>query len=167
MTLEWIEKYMTEAEQLIYNNNVDGGLDLLNSLLYEEPGYGRLHNHLGWAYTYYTQDVARAELHLQMAIKFQPAYPAPYLHMGQLLIRQGRYGEAIEYLNAGLAKPECNKFAFLELLGRAYELTAEYRQAIGVYRKAIVASMAEHELNTLTQGIKRCRRKRWALFFSL
>ncbi|HEY0743455.1 MAG TPA: tetratricopeptide repeat protein [Chryseosolibacter sp.] len=166
MRLEWIEQYMTQAEQLIYNNNVEGGLELLNSLLYEEPGYGRLHNHLGWAYTYYTQDAARAELHLRMAIKFYPEYPAPYVHMGQLLIRLGRYNEAIEFLNTGLTKPECNQFTFLELLGRAYELKAEFRNAIGVYRRAMVASMADHELATLTQGIKRCRRKRWALFFS-
>jgi hypothetical protein len=50
MRIEWIEKLMTEAEALIVNNQVENGLELLNSLLYDEPGYGSLHNHIGWAY---------------------------------------------------------------------------------------------------------------------
>ena len=166
MKLEWVEQYMKEAEQLIYANEVDRGLSLLNELLYDEPGYGRLHNHLGWAYTYYTGDSERAELHLTMAIKFQPEFFAPYLHIGQLLIRIGRADEAIEYLEIGLTKPEANRMALWELIGRAFELKAEYRKAIAAYKQAIIASMAEHELNSLNEGIKRCRRKRWVLFFS-
>jgi predicted Zn-dependent protease len=166
MKLEWIEQYLKEAEQLIYANEVDRGLNLLNELLYDEPGYARLHNHLGWAYTYYTGDSARAELHLQMAIKFQSDFFAPYLHLGQLLIRLGRTAEALEYLEAGLKKPEANVVALWELIGRAYELKTEYRNAIAAYKNAVVASMADHELNTLNEGIKRCRKKRWVLFFS-
>ncbi len=167
MILEWIEIYMKEAEQLIYSNEVEKGLALMNELLYDEPGYARLHNHLGWAYTYYTSETERAELHLRMAIKFNPEYQAPYLHIGQLLVRLGRYAEAIGYLETGITKPEAYAMGFWELIGRAHEHQGEFRKAIAAYRKAIVASMAEHELNTLTQGIKRCRRKRWALFFSL
>jgi predicted Zn-dependent protease len=166
MKLEWIEQYMKEAEQLIYANEVDRGVKLLNELLYDEPGYGRLHNHLGWAYTYYTGDSARAELHLRMAIKFQPEFFAPYLHIGQLLIRLGRATEAIGFLETGLTKPEANVAALWDLIGRAYELKAEYRKAISAYKQALIASMAEHELNTFREGIKRCRKKRWVLFFS-
>jgi tetratricopeptide (TPR) repeat protein len=157
---------MKEAEQLIYANEVDRGLNLLNELLYDEPGYGRLHNHLGWAYTYYTGDSVRAELHLRMAIKFHSGFFAPYLHIGQLLIRIGRATEAIEYLEIGLTKPEANLVALWELIGRAYELKTEYRKAIAAYKQAMIASMADHEVNTFKEGIKRCRKKRWVLFFS-
>src|SRR5262245_22385211 len=111
MRLEWIEKHLHNAEQLIYSNEVDRGLDLLHSLLYDEPGYGALHNHLGWAYMYYTADSAKAELHLRMAIKFHPEMQAPYLHLGNLLIRLGKHGEAIGLLEEGLKKPEANRVA--------------------------------------------------------
>src|SRR5689334_24137608 len=94
---EWIEKYMTEAEQLIYNNKVNEGLELMQSLLYDEPGYARLHNHLGWAYMYYTSDERNAELHLKMAIQFEPEFMASYLHIGSLYNRLARYEEALKY----------------------------------------------------------------------
>jgi len=42
MRLEWIEKYMKDAEILIYENQIDAGLKVLDGLLYEEPGYGSL-----------------------------------------------------------------------------------------------------------------------------
>ena len=91
MKIEWLEKYMADAEQLIYNNRVGEGLELLNALLYDEPGYGSLHNHIGWAYLYYTTDLAQAELHLKMALTFDTAFAPPYLHLGTLYLRSGKY----------------------------------------------------------------------------
>jgi tetratricopeptide (TPR) repeat protein len=166
MKLEWIGKYLKEAEQLMYTNEVDRGLELLNNLLYDEPGYGSLHNHLGWAYMYYTGEPAKAELHLRMAIKFHPEFQAPYLHIGQLLIRLGRHSEALEYLAQGVTKPEANMVAFWESTGRAYELKSEYRNAIVAYKRAMMASLVEHEMNNLNEGIKRCRKKRWVALFN-
>ena len=81
MKLTWMEKYLADAEGMILEDRVDEGLTLLNNLLYEEPGYGRLHNYLGWAYFYYTYDMTRAELHLKMAIKFDESYVPPYIHL--------------------------------------------------------------------------------------
>jgi len=165
MRIDWIEKYLREAEQLIYANNVDGGLQLMNDLLYDEPGYGSLHNYLGWAYLYYTGDADRAEMHLRMAVKFNEEYPAPYLHMGTLLIRKGKYNEAITFLEKGLQKPNANRLAFLESIAHAHELCREYKKAIRTYKSALAASIG-HESNTLMESIKRCRKKRVTLFFS-
>lgn len=167
MKNEWLENYMGEAERLIVENRTVEGLDLLQGLLYEEPGYGPLHNHLGWAYLYYSTDVERAELHLKMAMKFAPDFPAPYLHMGQLMIRLGRYAEAIHALEGGIKKPDANQVAFQESLGRAWEMRSEFGKAKSAYKKALLASMSEHEMSGLQESIKRCRKKSWVLFFSL
>jgi len=167
MKIEWIEKYLKEAEGLIYDNKVNEGLELMNGLLYEEPGYGFLHNHLGWAYMYYTQDVAKAELHLKMAIKFSGEYQAPYLHLGNLCIRNGRYLEAVELLECGVQKPNAYRVAFLENIGHAYELNRNYTKAIKAYREAALASVVTYEITNLTEGIKRCRKKKWAVTFGL
>ena len=163
--IEWIEKYLAEAEQLIYANNVEGGLDLLNNLLYDEPGYGTLHNHLGWAYLYYTPDVNRAELHLKMAMRFNEAYAPPYLHLGTLYIRIGKYKDAIAILEKGARLQNANRFAFLENTAQAYELNGEYKKAIETYKTALKATVG-HESNVLMESIKRCRKKRVTLFFS-
>lgn len=80
MRIEWMEQYMADAERLIVNNQIEDGLVLLNNLLYDEPGYGSLHNHIGWAYMYYTTEVAKAERHLKLAIHFDAEFTAPYLH---------------------------------------------------------------------------------------
>jgi predicted Zn-dependent protease len=162
MKIEWIEKYLKEAEQLIYDNRVNDGLALLQNLLYDEPGYGYLHNYLGWAHLYYTTDVAQAELHLKMAIKFDGEYPAPFIHMGNLLIQCNRYAEAIEYLEQGAHKPTANRVVFLEAIGRAWELRGEFAKAIKAYREGMIASMAEHEISNLQSHVVRCRKKRWA-----
>jgi tetratricopeptide (TPR) repeat protein len=167
MRIEWIETCMSDAERLIYNNELTKALEMLNGLLYKEPGYGSLHNHIGWAYLYYTTETAKAELHFKMAIRFDAEFAAPFLHMGNLYVRMGRYSEAITYLEKGLLLPSANRVALLETMAHAYELRNEYSKAIGLYKKAMLASMAEHEMTNLQAGIKRCRKKRFAFLFTI
>ena len=164
MRIEWIEKYMYEAERMIVQggHEMQSGLDILNGLLYEEPGYGSLHNHLGWAHLYYTFDFAQAELHLKTAVRFHPEFQAPYLHLGTLYLRQGRYQEAIDILTTGLTKPQANKTSMLDIIGQSYEMLQEYGRAIKAYREAKLFSMSTGEMNIFSDGIKRCYRKRWA-----
>jgi tetratricopeptide (TPR) repeat protein len=166
MKIDWMEKYLTEAEGLIYNNQIEQGLEILNDLLYDEPGYGRLHNHIGWAYMYYTSDIAKAELHLTMAIRFNEAHAAPYLHMGNLCLRTERYGEALEYLSKGITKENANKIAFLESTAHVYEMKREYTKAIKAYKEATLVSMAGFEINNLAEAIKRCQKKRLVHYFT-
>jgi len=165
MELEWMNSYLASAEQMMYNNQVAEGLELMDSLLYEEPGYGTLHNHLGWAYLYYTADLAKAELHLKMAMKFDAGYAPPYLHMGNLCIRTGRHTEALQYLEAGVRKNSANKVAFLENIAQVYELKRDYSKAINYYKEAL-ASTVGFETAQLSEGIKRCRKKRWVMMFT-
>lgn len=165
MRIEWIEKYMTEAELLITGNQIESGLQLLNSLLYEEPGYGSLHNHIGWAYMYYTADTTKAEMHLKLAIQFDGNFMAPYLHLGSLQTRMGRYTDALKYFEKGLTVPNTNKMAFLEGMANAYELKRDYAKAIKYYKEALVSTLGFETAN-LAEGIKRCRKKRWVTMFN-
>lgn len=164
--IEWIEKHMATAEQLIYDNQVEQGLKVLDTLLYEEPGYGSLHNHIGWAYMYYTPDAAKAELHLKLSIRFDAAFAPAYLHLGVLYNRLGRYSEAIDCLRVGLTKPNANKYALMSNIAQAYELRGELGAAIKAYKEALVTSVAEFEVSQLMEGVKRCRRKRMAMLFT-
>lgn len=165
MKLEWMNSYLANAEQMMYNNQVQEGLELMNDLLYEEPGYGILHNHLGWAYLYYTSDLSKAELHLKMAIHFDAEYAPPYLHLGNLYLRMERLTEALSLFEKALTKKEANKAAFLESIARVYELRREFGKAIKFYKEAL-ASTTGFETAQLTEGIKRCQKKRWVLLFS-
>lgn len=165
MRIEWMEKYMADAERLIYSNQVEEGLLMLNDMLYDEPGYGSLHNHIGWAYMYYTADVEKAERHLKLAVYFDASFAAPYLHLGNLYIRMGRYAEALTNLKNGLTKQNANRIAFLESIAHVHELKREYSAAIKVYKEALASSVG-FETTNFTESIKRCRKKRWTLMFN-
>jgi tetratricopeptide (TPR) repeat protein len=165
-TIVWIEKYLTEAEQMIFDGRVEEGLNILNNLLYAEPGYASLHNHLGWAYVYHVKNDQQAELHFKVAMRFAPEYAPPYLHLGNLLNRIGRYTEAIEYFREGLTKPEANRSALFEGIAYAFELRGELGQAVRAYKAAANASVIDFEVDRMLKSAKRCRKKRLALFFS-
>lgn len=167
MKINWMETYLKEAEQLIYDNRVQDGIALMQDLLYDEPGSGYLHNLLGWAFLYYTEEVSQAELHLKMAMHFDGEYAAPYIHMGNLMIRATRYTDAIHYLKQGLQKSSANKVVFMELIGQALELKGEYGQAIRAYREAMMATLNEFEVNNMAKHTARCRKKRWANFWKV
>ena len=162
--IEWMEGYMADAERLITDNRVDEGLTILQNLLYDEPGYGSLHNHLGWAYMYHTPDSEKAELHFTMAMRFDASYAPPYLHLGNLYNRTGRYTAAIEQFTRGLSAVGANRVALYEGLALAHEMRKEFRAAIKSYKEAIAGS-AGMEFNHLREGIKRCRSKRWVMLF--
>lgn len=165
MKIVWIDEYLAEAEKMIYDDRVNDALTVLTGLLYDEPGYGKLHNHLGWAYLYYKRDEELAELHLKMAIRFDEEFPAPYLHLASLYTDQAKYTEALRYLEMGVAKPKADKLIFYRDMANLYELSGKYRKAIGVYREALASSLG-YESHSLIEGIKRCRKKRWALLLS-
>lgn len=161
MRIEWIETYLKSAEKLIMEGEVERGIHILSNLLYEEPGYSPLHNHIGWAHLYYSGNMEQAEIHLKAAIALHPESAPPYLHAGQLYLRKGQYSAAIEILHAGLSRAEANKVALYEGIGQAYEMRHEYKKAIAAYKNAALCSLATFEINNLAQGIRRCRRKRW------
>ncbi|HYG04060.1 MAG TPA: hypothetical protein VD927_16555 [Chryseosolibacter sp.] len=166
-TMEWMEKYLQEAEGLIINGQTDEGLNILNSLLYEEPGYGVLHNYLGWAYMYFAKDAVRAELHFTMAMRFSPDYAPPFLHMGNMLMQAARYNEAIATFSEGLNKKEALRSALLEGMAQALEMTGAYRQAVRKYKEAAQSTMIDFEVDRILKSVKRCRRKRVGMLFSL
>jgi tetratricopeptide (TPR) repeat protein len=165
MRIEWMEKYMADAERLIYSNQIEEGLMMLDNLLYDEPGYGSLHNHIGWAYMYYTADAEKAERHLKLAIYFDAQFAAPYLHLGNLYIRMGRYSDALANLEKGLTKQNANRVAFIESIAHVYELKRDYSKAIKSYKEALASSVGFDTTN-FTAGIKRCWKKRWVMMFS-
>lgn len=168
MRIQWIEEFMEEAVELIVagGESLERGVTVLDGLLYDEPGYGRLHNHLGWAHLYYTFDLAKAEVHLKAAIRFQEDYQAPYLHLGTLYVRQQKYGAAIDILDQGLMKPEANKAAMYELIGQAYEMRRDYASALRAYYQAMHSTFVSHEVNMYSESMKRCRKKRWSAMLS-
>ena len=154
------ERLLAMAERLILEQRVEEGLDLLNGLLFDEPGSAALHNELGWGYLYFAANPARAERHFEAAIRFEPTYAPPYLHLGNLHNQAGRFGVALEWFAKGLARDHANRSALMAGMGWAHEMRGEYRMAIRRYKEAL-AFAAGTEYDSLRESIRRCRGKRW------
>jgi tetratricopeptide (TPR) repeat protein len=165
-TIRWIEDYMTRAEDLIFDGHVDQALNILLELLFDEPGYAPLHNMLGWAYLYHVKDEATAEMHFRVAIKFSPDYAPPYLHLGTMMNQRGCYADAIALFREGLNKPQAIHNALLEGIAQAHEMRSQYGQAIRTYKEAVSKSVADFDVDRILRAVKRCRRKRFAMYFS-
>jgi len=157
--IKWIEEYLEEALRLANDEGHEPALKLLDKLLYEEPGYGRLHNVLGNIYFYHADEIASAERHFRMAIKFDPRLADPYVHLGRLLCEDERHDEAIKIYTKGLKAKQAFKSGLLSGAGKAYELKKKYRKAIVHYKDALSHSAELWYCLMLEESIKRCKRK--------
>lgn len=162
MKFETLDNYLRVAREMIYNGEIDEALKLMQELLYDEPGYYSLHNHLGWALMYYTDDLQRAEVHLLMAIKFNPSYGPSYLHLGNLYIKMRRYSDAVSMLQQGLTKPDIYAAAYYEAMAEAFELLRKYRKAVENYKLAMVNTVGE-DAERFIRRIRACRKKRFVM----
>ncbi len=158
--IKWVEEYLEEALRLACEDSYEPALKLLDKLLYEEPGYGRLHNTLGKIYFYYAEDVEAAERHFTMAIKFDPRLAEPYVLLGQLLNDEERHDEAIRIYLKGLKAKQAFKSGLFHGAGKAYELKKQYKKAIEHYQSALENSAELWDCRVLEESIKRCKRKR-------
>jgi hypothetical protein len=54
--IKWLEEYLEHALEVAWLEGHERALKLLDRLLYEEPGYGKLHQTLGIVYARYADD---------------------------------------------------------------------------------------------------------------
>jgi len=157
--IKWIEEYINEANNFISMGEYEQALKVLNKILYEEPGYARLHYTLGCIYYYEADEIKKREQHLKLAIHFDKDYADSYVDLGKLLSKEERLDEAIKVYLKGVKAKQANKTRLLSGAGNAYELKRNYAKAIRHYRKALRHSAELWNCIVLEESIKRCKRK--------
>lgn len=157
--IEWIEDCLRHALEVAWLEGHERALKLLDRLLYEEPGYGRLHQTLGVIYLQYAEDIRMAEGHFRLAIRFDPEFADPYWYLGELLRQEDRMDEAIDVYLKGIQAKRSRKSDLFAGAGQAYELKKKYRKAIRHYKEALSHSAELSDCRVLEESIKRCRRK--------
>lgn len=158
--IKWIEEYLEEALRLAWTEGHEPALKLLERLLYEEPGYARLHHTLGIIYFSYADDAKQAEQHFRCAIKFDAKFADPYWYLGKLLADDDRLNDALLIYKQGLKAKRAQKSLLLEETGKAYELKKKYNKAIRSYQKAMGYSADLWNCKVLEESIRRCKQKR-------
>lgn len=155
----WMEEYLEEGLRLAAEEGHEPALNLLEKLLYDEPGYARLHHTLGIVYFYHADNLELAEKHLRLAIQFDKKFAEPYWYLGKLLSDDDRLDEAIEVYQHGMKAKRARKAELLNETGRAYELKKKFATAIRHYKKALGYSAELWKCLVIEQSIKRCKRK--------
>lgn len=158
--ITWMEEYLEEGLRLAAEEGHESSLKLLEKLLYEEPGYARLHHTLGIVYFCYAEKNELAEKHFRLAIKFDPSYADPYWFLGKLLSDDERLDEAISIYQSGMKAKRARKAELLNEAGRAFELKRKFKAAIRHYRKALRHSAELWSCRVIEESIQRCKRKR-------
>lgn len=138
----------------------DQALAWIRPLLFDEPGYGRLHLALAEIYHRYADDRNQAERHYRMAIHFDAELNNAYLGLAEILCDDERHDEVLRICAGGLRVDRVGKAPLLEAMGKAWELKRKYGKAIRHYRKALRHSAQLYEGKVLEESIRRCLRKR-------
>jgi tetratricopeptide (TPR) repeat protein len=157
--IKWIEEYIEQALEVAWMEGHERAINLLDKLLYEEPGYGRLHYTLGVIYFRYADESKLAEMHLRHAVQFCPEYAESYNLLAEVLKQDDRHDETIEICMKGLNAKKANKSLLMETVGNAWELKKKYNKAVKSYREALSHSAELWNCKVLEESIKRCKRK--------
>lgn len=157
--IKWIEEAIDRATQAACTDGYERALEWLTPLLFDEPGYGRLHLALADLYYRYADEPKPAEKHYRMAIYFDPSLSGAYDGLVAILKEESRHEETIRLCESGLKARKANKADLQRMLGQAWELKRKYRRAIRHYRKALRHSAELYRCLTLEECINRCKRK--------
>ena len=92
---------------------------------------------LGWTYAMMNRYDEAIEM-CHKAIEVDPEFGNPYNDIGSYLIEQGKWEEAIPWLEKALKAPryEARHYPYINL-GRVYEHQGDYRQALAAYEEAL------------------------------
>lgn len=114
------------------------------------------HTFLGWTYSF-IGDLENAIEECKKAISLDIGYGNPYNDIGSYLIQQGKFDEALTWLELALKAERYDNRHFTYFnIGRVYESKGMWFEALEEYRKAIEISpdylIAKQYLNKL-QGL--------------
>ena len=116
--------------------DLEAAIELYLKSIAEYPT-AEAHTHLGWTYSFQGRlDEAIAEC--KKAIMLDPGFGNPYHDIGAYLISQGKYQEAIPWLERALTSRRYEAYHYPWFnLGRAYVAMELYRRARECFEKAL------------------------------
>jgi tetratricopeptide (TPR) repeat protein len=168
--MTWTEEMFLNADTLLTQGEISEGKKLLETILADEPDFGKAHNHLGWIYYTQLNDYNKGLFHLELAVKFDPTYQAGYLNGAYVLNHLNLAERLIALVDKALVVNGINKTILYTELAKSYEINGNYKMAIANYKYAIMHSLNNDEITDLEKDIASAKKKirlfgKWYLFF--
>lgn len=155
-----LEEKFLNADKMISENRLGEAAKLLEEILMEAPDYGKAHNHMGWLFETKFKNLKRAEEHYKMAVKFSPDYSAAYYNYCYLLSTLRKFDVLEELLEHAIRVSGISYATIYNEYGLLREMQGELEDAIHYYKLHIKNSFDLKTIETASESIKRCQRKK-------
>lgn len=159
MMNEYLDSEFERADQLISQDLIEESKAVLNSILEEDPNYGKAHNHLGWICRTKEHNSRNAEIHYKHALDLAPQYGATYMNYAYLLSEEKRYYDLEELLKKAEQVPDVNKNNLAREWGYLYEDTKQYDKAVEKYKEYALGLYDNALIEKAKESILRCKQK--------
>ena len=156
---DYLESEFQRADELIAQDLIEEGKAVLNSIIEEDPSYGKAHNHLGWICKGKENNPRMAENHYKMALEMAPEYGATYMNYAYLLSEEKRYYELEQLLLKGEQIDDINKGNLAREWAYLFEDTKQFEKAIEKYKEYAMSLYDTAQIEKAKEGILRCRQK--------
>jgi Tfp pilus assembly protein PilF len=155
-----LEEKFLNADKLISENKLSDAAKLLEEILEEAPDYGKAHNHMGWLFETKFKNLARAEEHYRLALKFSPDYTAAYYNYCYLLSSLRKFDELEKVLEHAIRVSGISYATIYNEYGLLREMQGHLDDAIHYFKLHIKNSFDSKSIDTAAESIKRCERKK-------
>lgn len=159
MEEHYLDSEFQRADDLIAQDLIEESKGILNSILEDDPKYGKAHNHLGWIAKTKENDPAKAEIHYKHALELTPDYGATYMNYAYLLSEQKRYYELEQILQKAESVADVSKSSLAREWGYLYEDTKQYDKAIDKYKEYALTLYDNSLIEKTKESILRCKQK--------
>ncbi|MEO6694699.1 MAG: tetratricopeptide repeat protein [Ignavibacteria bacterium] len=134
--IEKSKEYLNKAYQLQLKGHFEEAI-LNYKISLDTYPTAEAHTFLGWAYSF-LGDIDKAIEECKNAISIDPDYGNPYNDIGAYLIQQGKYDEAMTWLELAIKARRYENYHFAHLnMGKVLEFKGMWFEALGEYRLAI------------------------------
>lgn len=159
MDESYLDIEFNRADDLIAQELIEEGKEVLQSILVENPKYGKAHNHLGWISKIKENNLTSAENHYKLALELAPEYGATYMNYAYLLSEEKRFAELEALLKKADQIRDVNQTNLLREWAYYYEDTRQFEQAIKKYKDYALSLYDNALVEKAKEAIIRCKQK--------
>ncbi|MDX2172734.1 MAG: hypothetical protein SFY56_06405 [Bacteroidota bacterium] len=154
------EQLLQDADLYIKENKIENAISILNSIIMDDPLFGKAHNHLGFIYETKIKNLQKAEEHYKIALATAPTYCAIYYNYAILLSTLKKYDELKDLLKKADSVEGINKSTIYNEWAIMYESLGNLDLAIDFYRKTAAATFDNKTLDIAMASVDRCNKKK-------
>ncbi len=154
------EQLLSNADQLIKDNKIEEAVAILESIIRDNPTFGKAHNHLGFIYETKIKNYTKAEEHYKLAYQHSPDYCAIYYNYAILLSNLKRFDELKALLTKAETVVGINKSTINNEWAILHESEGNIDLAIEHYKKVIASTFDNKTLEIAISSVERCNRKK-------